>query len=224
MAFSGPEKSDYDNVASLNAAWLEILQRESRLRSGLTGLPDTLRLRITNLSKQQISRLAATPLLLFSFREGDDRYWARVLDGSPERDLFVTSNTDDVDTLISASLGFIWQLARRNPYALRLICGASVYWTECIAEQTFFGLLDAVRSTGDTPSARSVSQRELWQKLLSSGVSRERVSRHAAQVSALQAILTDPPEYRVENWPLAARVVKAPKLGVAEENDPTDNV
>lgn len=223
MAFSGPEMSDYDNVVSLNMAWLNLLQRESRLRGGLVGLPESLRGRITNLSRQQIDRLAATPWLLFSFREGDDRYWTRVLAGSPERDLFAAGSADDVDILISAGLGFIWQLARRNPYALRLICGASVYWTERIAEQTFYGLLEAVRASGDTPSARKGSQRDLWRKLLSSGVSREGVSRHAAQVSALQAILTDPPENRVENWPLAARSASAPQLSVAEKNEPSDN-
>ena len=220
MAFSGPEMSDYENVVALNTAWLELLQRESRLCNGLTGLPDALRLRLTNLSAQQISRLAATPLLLFSFREGDDRYWTRILTGSPERDLFTASNSDEVDTLIAASLGFIWQLARRNPYALRLICGASVYWTERIAEQTFFALLNAFHFTGDTPTARFVLQRDLWRKLLSSGVSREGVSRNAAQVSALQAVLTDPPDSRVESWPLAARAVRAPQFSVAEEKQP----
>ena len=217
MGFSGPDVSDYDNVVSLNTAWLDLLQRDARLCSGLRGMPDVLRQRISNLSKAQINRLAATPMLLFSFREGDDRYWTRVLAGSPEQDLFTSSCSDDVDTLIAAGLGFIWQLARRNPYALRLICGASVYWAECIAEQTFFSLLDAVRSTGDAPCARLALQRELWRKLLSSGVSREGVARRAAQVSALQVVLTDPPNCRAENWPLAARASRVPQLRVAEE-------
>jgi hypothetical protein len=144
----------------------------------------------------------------------------RTLLGSPERDLFATSSTDNVDTLVSASLGFIWQLARRNPYALRLICGASVYWTECIAERTFYELLDAVHCSGDTPCARLVSQQDLWRKLLSSGVSREAITRHAAQVSALQAVLTDPPDNRAETWPLAARVTSTPRFSVAEEKEP----
>jgi hypothetical protein len=216
MAFSGPELSDYDNVVSLNSAWLGLLQQETRLASGLIGLPDGLCRRITNLSQQQITRLAATRFLLFSFRERDDRYWTRVLAGSPDRDLFRATNTDEVDTLVSASLGFIWQLARRNPYALRLICGASVYWTERIAEQTFFELLDAVHATGDTPCIRFVQQHEMWRKLLDSGVSRQRMKRHAAQVSALQALLTDPPDSVVE-WPRAARGTDTPQLCVAED-------
>lgn len=223
MAFSSPESSDYDNVVALNGAWLGLLQRDNRLTSGLIGLPDSLRRRITNLGKQQIGHLAATRFLLFSFREGDDRYWTHVLNGSPERDLFAASDTDEVDTLISASLGFIWQLARRNPYALRLICGASVYWTERIAEQTFFGLLDAVRSTGDAPGIRFVQQREMWRKLLDSGVSHERITRHAAQMSALQAVLTNPPDSRADSWPLAARSTKTPLLCVAEADERTEN-
>jgi len=223
MAFSGPELSDYENVVSLNEAWLGLLQQDTRLRYGLVGLQDSLRGRITNLSKSQIGRLAATPFLLFSFREGDDRYWTRILDGSPERDLFAATDTDEADTLVSASLGFIWQLARRNPYALRLICGATIYWTERIAEQTFFGLLEAVRTSGDTPAIRFAEQRELWRKLLDSGVSREGITRHAAQMSALQIILTDPPGGRAENWSLAARTAKAPRSYVTEENDPTQD-
>lgn len=223
MAFSGPELSDYENVVSLNQAWLGLLQRDTRLRHGLMGLPDALRRRITNLSQQQTARLAATPFLLFSFREGDDRYWTRVLAGSPERDLFAATDTDEADTLVSASLGFIWQLARRNPYALRLICGASVHWTERIAEQTFFGLLEAVRATGDAPGVRHAQQHELWRKLLDSGVSREGITRHAAQMSALQVILTDPPGHRVESWSLAARTANPPQLCVAEKNEPAES-
>lgn len=223
MAFRSPELSDYENVVSLNKAWLGLLQGDTRLNDGLAGLPDTLHRRITNLTRQQIARLAATPFLLFSFREGDDGYWTRVLEGSPERDLFTVTDTDQVNTLISAGLGFIWQLARRNPYALRLICGATLYWTERIAEQTFFGLLDAVRAAGDTPGVRLVEQRELWRKLLDGGVSRAEIIRHAAQISALQAILTDPPDSRAESWPLAARAARSPQFRVAEENDPTQS-
>jgi hypothetical protein len=223
MAFSGPELSDYENVVALNKAWLDLLQADTRLREALPALPERLRGRITNLSKQQISRLAATPFLLFSFREGDDRYWTRVLAESPERDLFRVNDVDEVDTLISASLGFIWQLARQNSYAVRLICGATLYWTERIAERTFFHLLDAVRTAGDMPCVRFAENPELWQKLLDSGVSRQMLARHAAQMSALQVVLTDPPDNRAESWSLAARSARAPKMCVAEENEPTQS-
>lgn len=222
MPFLSPELSDYDNVVSLNEAWLGLLQKDTRLAQGMEELPDRLRRRITTLSRQQIERLAATPFLLFSFREGDERYWTHVLGRTPERGLFRENDIDEVDTLISASLGFIWQLAQRNPYTLRLICGATLYWTERIAEQTFFGLLDAVRATGDTPDIRLVRYREFWNKLLDSGVSRERLTRRAAQMSALQVILTTSPDSRAESWSRAARKTRAPLLCVADD-DPTEN-
>jgi hypothetical protein len=221
MAFGSPEWSDYENVLALNEAWLGLLQTDTRLSEGLRELPERLRGRMTTLSQQQVARLAATPLLLFSFNESDDRYWTRILAGSQERDLFHAHDSDEVDTLISASLGFIWQLARRNPYSLRLICGATLYWTERIAEQTFLHLLDAVRRTGDMPRVRLGGHSELWNKLLDSGVSRNALARHAAQTSALQAVLTDPPTGRAETWSLAARSARSPTARVAEENEPT---
>jgi len=223
MAFSGPELSDFENVLALNAAWLELLQTDNRLRAGLSGLPERLGDRITNLSKQQIGRLAATPFLLFTFREGDDRYWTCILAENPERDMFRANDVDEVDTLISASMGFIWQLARRNSYALRLICGGTLHWTERIAEQTFLHLLNAVRSTADVPCVRFAENPELWQKLLDGGVSRQALVRHAAQMSAFQAVLTDPPDRQAERLSLAARSTRAPKMCVAEENEPTQS-
>lgn len=223
MAFEGPEAADYDNVVSLNRAWLSLLQSDTDLGRGLAGLPETLRRRITNLSERQIARLAATPFLLFSFREGDDRHWTRILSVSPGRDLFSSRDSEEVDTLISAGLGFVWQLARRNPYAVRLICGATLYWSERIAELTFIDLLDAVRAAGDVPVIRSVQQHQLWQKLLDSGVSSGKLACQAAQMSALQVILTDPADGRQETWSVAARKANAPRLQVAEENETTQD-
>ncbi len=223
MAFDGPEAVDYENVVSLNHAWLTLLQRDTELTRGLNGLTDTLQQRLTNLTRQQIARLAATPFLLFSFRESDDRYWTRILAVNPGRDLFPVASGEDVDTLISAALGFVWQLAQRNPYSLRLICGATLYWTERIAEQTFFSLLDAVRSSGDVPVIRFAQQREFWHKLLDGGVSRESLARHAAQVSALQIMLTQPSGSRSQSWRLAARRSDVPQMQVAESIDSTQD-
>jgi hypothetical protein len=223
MAFRGPEAADYKNVIALNQAWLSLLQRDSELRRGLAGLPDTLQSRLTNLSEQQIVRLAATPFLLFSFRESDDRYWTRILSVDSSRNLFAIGSSEEVDTLVSAGLGFVWQLAQRNPYTLRLICGATLYWSERIAERTFYSLLDAVRAAGDVPCIRLPRHREFWRKLLDSGVGHENLARHAAHISALQAILTRPSASRSENWPLAARSANIPHLRVAEANETTQD-
>ena len=219
MSFDGPDDRDYQNVVSLNTAFLALLGSESALGRGLTGCSAPLRQRIINLSQTDSRRLAETPFLLFSFRERDDRYWDEVLQQDGETSLFRASGSEPVDTLISAALGFIWQLANRNPYTLRLICGATLYWCERIADITFYGLLDAVRNSGGVPVLRQGTSDALWRKLLEDGVSASRPIRRAAQLAALQAVLTDPAPSRAtaESCKLAARKVSPPGLRVAEE-------
>lgn len=220
MAFDGPLTTDYDNIVCLNRAYLDRIRRDKALQRGLREIPEPCRYRITNLEQPEVERLAATPFLLFSFRETDDLYWNRILAGPAARDLFRTPLSEEVDTVISAGLGFVWQLAQRDPYALRLTSGATLYWCERIAELTLYRLLDAVRCSGEVPVLRFGHQHDLWRKLLGYGVSRMATVRHAAQMSALQAVLTQPPDNRRESWPLAARNVRVPRLTAAEENDP----
>jgi hypothetical protein len=219
MAFDGPESTDYRNVTSLNRAYLSLLQRDLRSRQGLRLLSDPLSQKITGLNKRQIERLAATPFLLLSFRESNDHYWSKVLSAAPGTDLFTSSGSDDLDTLVSAGLGFIWQLARQNPYALRLICGASLHWCEQIAEQTFFRLLVSVAAHGDILQLRAAHDHELWRKLLNDGVNRQSAISKAAHLSALQAVLTQPQHKKRQNWALAARRMNSPGLHVADEDD-----
>lgn len=219
MAFDGPELNDYRNVTSLNRAYLSLLQRDLRSRHGLRLLSAPLSQRITGLTKRQIERLAATPFLLLSFREGNDHYWSKVLGVEPGTDLFTSSGSDDLDTLVSAGLGFIWQLARQNPYALRLICGASLHWCEQIAEQTFFRLLVSVAAHGDILQLRAAHDHELWRKLLNDGVNRQAAISKAAHLSALQAVLTQPRHKKQQSWAMAARRMNFPGLLVADEGD-----
>jgi hypothetical protein len=222
MSFDGPDQQDYENVVALNHAYLALLRRDKCLRRGLGGTTDALRQRLLALNQHQTDRLAEAPFLLFSFREQDDLYWNGVLEQCGGADLFRSTVSDEVDTLISAALGFVWQLAKRNPYSLRLFCGASLHWCERIAELTFYRLLDAVRCSGDVPGLRAASHSELWRKLLDNGVCRQNSIRHAAQLCALQTVLTDPTDHRRgDAWGLAARSVRAPGLKVAEEIDRT---
>ncbi len=219
MAFDGPAPTDYRNVISLNRAYLSLLQRDLRARYGLRRLRTPLSDKITSLNKRQIERLAATPFLLLSYREGDDHYWGKVLGGSPGGDLFASSGSDALDTLVSAGLGFIWQLARQNPYALRLFCGASLHWCEQIAEQTLYRLLVSVAAHGDILQLRAAHDHELWRKLLTDGTNNETLVRRAAHISALQAVLTKPQHKKRQTWSLAARSMSAPGLRVADETD-----
>lgn len=220
MSFEGPDPTDYENVVSLNRAYLSLLGRDRGLQAGLRHCQESLRLRIVELSEHQRARLAEAPFLLFTFHERDERYWSRVLRDPGELDLFRSSGSEDVDTLVSASLGFVWQLARRNPYSLRLFCGATLYWCDRIAELTFYRLLEAVRCSGDVPALRLAGNISVWRKLLNDGVSRESRIRSAAQLGALQAVLTEPQESNRDQWSLAARSVRIPGLRVADEKSP----
>ncbi len=219
MAFDGPAPTDYRNVISLNRAYLSLLQRDLRARHGLRRLRTPLSEKITSLNKRQIERLAATPFLLLSYREGNDHYWGKVLGESSGGDLFTSSGSDDLDTLVSAGLGFVWQLARQNPYVLRLLCGASLHWCEQIAEQTFYHLLVSVAAHGDVLQLRAAHDHELWRKLLADGTNKETLIRRAAHISALQAVLTKPQHKKRQTWALAARSMNVPGLRVADEPD-----
>jgi hypothetical protein len=217
MAFDGPQAADYENVASLNRAFLTVLRRDARSRQGMGPVSAELLERITELTDMQVERLAAAPFLLLSFREQDDRYWDRVLANNNDRDLFSSTGCDDLDTVVSAGLGFVWQLARQNPYVLRLFCGSSLYWCERIAELTFFHLLASVAAQGSVPQLRHAENHELWSKLLDQGVSVRADIRTAAQLSALQTILTRPTRERQTEWARAARTSGRRSLRVADD-------
>lgn len=191
MTFEGPEPRDYENVVSLNLAWLENLKHDRVAEASPAVRPSPYVEHLRQLGAAETARLAESPFLLFSFRERDHEFWDQVFARRPGNDLFDTPQTGPLATLTHAALGFIWQLAGRNPYALRLFCGASLYWCERIADLTFIRLLDAVRSARDVPVLRLAENRQLWEKLTREGVSRNNGMRHAAQFAALQAILTN---------------------------------
>lgn len=192
MFFDGPETADYDNVTSLNAAFLELLRSSGAACRCVDHPPPKQLDRLRRLGRRQIDRLSRVPFLLFSFRERDDHYWDSLLQATRERDLFAVPRhaSDDRSCLIAAGLGFVWQLARRNPYAARLISGASVHWCELIGEHTFFHVLAAAGMRDDLLLLRAADKAELWEKLLRNGVSDRRAIRQAARISALQSVLT----------------------------------
>ncbi|MDH4071544.1 MAG: hypothetical protein OEV41_00405 [Gammaproteobacteria bacterium] len=216
MSFAGPDRRDYDNVVSLNYAYLRCLKR--RRGEGLGGLTVPGCHRLIDLDEHESSRLAEVPFLLFSFREQDDRYWDRLLDGSGSGDLFRAAASAEFGLLTSAALGFIWRLANQNPYSLRLFCGATLYWCERIADLTICRLLDAVRAAGDVPLPRLAENQAMWRKLIDEGTSRESRVRQAAHFVALQTVLTDASAGRSqETLSLAARRSRVPGLKVADK-------
>ena len=221
MSFEGPEAWDFQNVRSLNRAWLDLVRRDPALRrqSGPEARPHLAR--IAEVDHRQAERLASTPFLLFSFRERDEVLWSDLLATASHRHLFAGQRSRELETLTAAALGFIWQLARRNPYTLRLICGATLYWCERIGELTFFRLLSVARQSDDIPVLRSAGHPTLWLKLLGSGLSPDEEVRGAAQLAALQAMLTEPAALpRRGEVQRAARRSRSPGLRVAERDGP----
>lgn len=221
MEFAGPSATDYENVTSLNRAFLALLRGDPGSRCCLRGVPAPIANSLISLTEPQAARLAATPFLLMSFRERDDRYWDAIFPANPNRDLFAMppSTSDEFGRLISAGLGFVWQLAKQNPYAARLICGASLHWCEQLTERTFFRLLAAAGMRSDVLVLRSGTDTEVWTKLLQSGTSRETEVRRAAHISALQSMLTQASKRSGTKWAAAACAVQSPSLRVADETE-----
>ena len=124
MEYEGMTGDDLANVRALNRAWLDIATVGSR--------------RLSQLSPRRRDRIAAAPFLLFSLRENDLALWERLLAEPAQGDLFQggAAVTGSLRHLQATALAFLWALARRNPYVLRLISGAPLYWCERIASAT----------------------------------------------------------------------------------------
>lgn len=192
-------------MASLNRAFLQVLRREgAKTISALSPTPEIAE-RIAALSDHQLHHLSELPFLLIAFREQDDQYWDRLLAEEPRRDLFVTKMSEDMRSVLTASIAFIWQLARQNPYALRLICGSTLYWSERIAEQKLIRLVEITGMNGELPELRNLRDLHMWRKLLIDGVSENQVIRRAAHMSALQTVLTRQVVADRMPWSRAAR-------------------
>jgi hypothetical protein len=220
VEFRGPGATDFENVHSLNRAFLKLLKHDPDTRKCLQGLPPALAGCLASLADGEAERLSGTPFLLMSFRERDDEFWEAIFADVPHRDLFATPEppSDDLRRLISAGLGFVWQLARQNPFAARLVCGASLHWCEQLIERTFFQVLATAGARADVLTLRCATDAGLWAKLLASGVSREKQVRCASHISALQSVLTRASMPDRKRWAAAACAVKAPTMKVADES------
>lgn len=219
MEFSGPEQADFDNVRAMNCEFLRRMRGApgKELRQQMAA---TVRPMIAGLSDLQTERLATVPFLLLSLRERDDKYWSFLSSEDSSADLFATAGpASDISQLASAALAFLWQLSRRNPYAARLVSGATLNWCEQLAECTLFRLLQRMAGRADLLQARRAADVEFWGKLLGPGLSSEQEVRRAAQLSALQSMLTEDPATRYQPLQAAACTTMLPSLSVAEKQD-----
>ena len=192
MEFKGPQPVDLKNVASLNRRFL------GRLRASADGEPlrrlllPAHQTQIAGLGDLQLERLSGTPFLLFSLREYDVGLWSHVFDEGRNRDLFTQASATarPGGRLLAAALGYMWQLARDNPYAARIICGASLDWCEQLAACTLISLLVRTDEQPELLEPRLAGDRDFWNRLLGPGLSSEQEIRKAAHVCALQKVLT----------------------------------
>ena len=200
MEYEGLTQDDLENVRALNRAWLK-LESNAELR----------------LSAKQLERLAATPFLLFSFREGDDAKWSRLLDEQQQQDLLTREPpiSAELNALQVAGLGFLWELVRRNPYVARLISGASLQWCERMATTTLVRVLECARFRMIEP--RFVEKTSLWRRLLARGSAPEKDLRVFAQIGALQSMLTSGRAAQYGRLPAAACRMPQTARQVADE-------
>jgi len=197
--FLSPGRHEYANVRALNLAWL---------------------LATTDMKGPQRGRLAATPFLLFSIREQDLDWWEDALADGQQQDFLLDEPLSSVElaAVQAAALGFLWQLLQTNPYAARVLSGASVAWCNRLAELPLVSLLEKVAWRSDLTAPRlrfSEQSGELLQRVTSS---RQSV-RDASQRVALQRLLTNANADEYATLPAAACAMPPP-LRVADRHPP----
>lgn len=200
MEYQGLTHDDLVNVRALNHAWLaRFAPRDS--------LPATPR---------RLERLANTPFLLFSFRENDAELWRRLLGDEAQADLFVARATPDLQELQSAGLGFLWELARRNPYVARIVSGAPLKWCDRLASQTLLKI-HASAARAELVEPRFADDSPIVRRLFVHGSGALREARRSAQLAALQAMLTLGESAQRGRLPAAACRMPSPETAVTDK-------
>lgn len=212
MQYQGPDAADLMNVFVLNDAFIVWQRTRPADESRERGLAPETRARLGDLGCEQRERLARTPFLLMSLAEDDEARWQALFAEHRTRDLLECLQLRDeaASGLVAAGLGFLWQLAQHNPYAARLVSGASLSWCEQLSASTLMNLLSRALEDQALLAPRMADKRDIWNRLLTAGVSNRRDTRHAARVSALQALLTRRPLRH--SRPLAAAACRMPPV------------
>lgn len=204
MDYRGLTADDLANINALNHSFLTAIS-ESRMAafSTVAGRQMTLTER---------TWLASAPFLLFSFREGDQAYWQRLLDKNPQIDLIDSSDRPNrrIRQVQAAGLSFLWQLARHNPYVVRLVCGAPLGWCEQLSSLTLIELLQQAAQRSDLLRLRFAGDDKVWGRLLDYGTVANRSGRRASHYSALQVMLTRRPRQDSTTLSAAACSLRTP--------------
>ncbi len=189
--YPGPNPDDYANVLALNTAFIKAA---------------------FEMKGPQRGRLAAAPFLLFSFRERDMDWWDEALVENLQEDLLAAPELDNpqLQRIQIAALSFLWHLARRNPYATRIITGANVSWCEKITALPLVTLLDRIGARGDVMQSRLDNSNRFGGRLLGDGTSSRRTVRRSSQLVALQSLLTQGTFDNYTRLPAAACAMPRP--------------
>ena len=169
--YPGPSQDDYANVQALNTAFIKAT---------------------SDLKGPQRGRLAATPFLLFSLRENDLAWWDDALADKRQCDFLAAAEhqNPELRRLQTAALSFLWQLGRRNPYAVRIISGATRMWCQKLTAMPLLTLLDRIGLRDDLIMSRLEHSEPFGERLLGGGISSTRKIRRSSQLTALQTLLT----------------------------------
>jgi len=189
--YPGPGPDDYVNVQALNLEFI-------RITSSMKG--------------PQRGRLASSPFLLFSLREQEPGWWDEALSDPGQGDLLETRQLDclELSQIQFAALSFLWHLGRRNPYAVRIISGASVGWVERITQLPLVTLLDRIGMRADLMQSRLESSATLTDRLLGGGTSSRSDVCRSSKFAAFQTLLTRTGNDHYTQLPAAACSLSAP--------------
>ena len=188
MAFEGPTDGDFSNVQALNRVLLDIVASDARA----IAMPGRLAERLAGLDAAARAHVAKAPVLLLSIAEDDAERWAPVFTSRPDRDLFSALNAPPprVADLAAATLAFLWQLAARDAYAVRVISGAPVEWCQALKRALLVDVLEFCRHEPGLVSLRHADSETFWDRLLTGATADEQSIRLACRLAALQAMLT----------------------------------
>ena len=189
--FPGPSQDDYANVLAFNTAFIKAT---------------------SELKGPQRGRLAAAPFLLFSLREDDVPWWAGVLADQRQGDLMAAAEHEspELRRIQTAAISFLWQLARRNPYAARIISGATISWCEQITSLPLVTLLNRIGGRDDLMVSRLDNPFALGERLMGNGTSSRQQVRRSSQLTALQTLLTGIESDNYTQLPAAACSMSGP--------------
>ncbi len=217
MYFEPPSAADFADVHAFNRAYLRHL-RTSGGQTALVAMTADLRRRFLELDDAEIGRLAGVPFLLLAFREEESAPWDEPAETAAASQPVRRVGDAASRALANAALAYAWQLARRNPYALRLFCCASLRWCEKLAEQTLVGVLERSAGAGTPLRLRAAGDVEVWYRLLTGGVDSRSDVRRSLHGSVQQSLLIQPTVRRRRAFRSAACRKQQPVLQLSADD------